>query len=95
MNEFVMDASTKLTPDEIVWCVMGTRTDQLVMDILENRGGKYDALYTSHQKRNPSITVRLKQFNKKTKSDAKKKASDFAYDRLKCPDHPCRTVWVF
>lgn len=57
MNEFVMDASTKLTPDEIVWCVMGTRTDQLVMDILENRGGKYDALYTSHQKRNPSMSA--------------------------------------
>ena len=57
MNEFVMDASTKLTPDEIVWCVMGTRTDQLVMDILENRGGKYDALYTSCPKRNPSMSA--------------------------------------
>ncbi len=52
-----MDASTKLTPDEIVWCVMGTRTDQLVMDILENRGGKYDALYTSYKKRNPSMSA--------------------------------------
>ena len=42
-----------------------------------------------------SINVRLKQFNEKTKSDAKMKASDFAYDRLKCPDHPCRTAWAF
>lgn len=57
MNEFVMDASINLTPDEIVWCVMGTRTEQLVMDILENRSGKYDALYACSQKRNPPLSA--------------------------------------
>lgn len=45
MNEFIVAADRKLTPQQIVVGVMGISLDELVNAILENRDGRFDCLY--------------------------------------------------
>ena len=45
MNEFYVEPDFHPTVDDIVHSCLGISLDQLVMDIIENRDGKYDSLY--------------------------------------------------
>lgn len=45
MNEFYVAPDFHPTEDDIVRSCLGISLDQLVMDIIENRDGKYDSLY--------------------------------------------------
>ena len=45
MNEFVVDKTAKLTPQQVVMGTMGISLNQLIAAIRENRGGQFDRLY--------------------------------------------------
>lgn len=45
-GEIVIDPNAKpFTPEVAARCIMGMSLQELIKDILENRGGKYDSLY--------------------------------------------------
>lgn len=53
MNEFIVAESRTLTHQQIVMGVMGISLEQLIIDIQENRGGRFDCLYKKNTKEEP------------------------------------------
>lgn len=47
---FVVTSDRPLTPEQAVMGVFGMSFDCLVREIIENRGGRYDGLYTDAAK---------------------------------------------
>lgn len=43
---FVVTSGEPLTPEQAVMGIFGMSFDRLVREIIENRGGRYDRLYT-------------------------------------------------
>ena len=49
MNEFLVTEGRKLTPQQMAVGVMGISLEQLINEILENRGGRFDCLFKNNK----------------------------------------------
>lgn len=50
MNEFIVHKGVQASHDDIVRGTLGIGIEQLIREIRENRGGKYDALYKKEER---------------------------------------------